>query len=103
MSGLLQQLVLLRSRSRLFAAIGLVSLVLLQVSLASHQFEHVLEDSTQYCRVCVQHDRLDDGPLAADSAQLELPPTPFIAADHAIPAVPRVTSHSRARAPPTLS
>lgn len=43
---------------------ALLSLAWLQVSLASHQFDHVAVYSTDTCHVCVQLDRIDD--VAAD-------------------------------------
>jgi hypothetical protein len=36
-----------------------------QLSYASHQFEHALEDAGRTCAVCVQFDRADDAVLAS--------------------------------------
>ena len=54
--------------------VALVALAWLQVSLASHQFDHAAGDFAESCHACVQLDRLDD--VVADThvaAQLLLP------------------------------
>lgn len=45
-------------RVRAFAV--LLALVVLQVSYATHQFEHSVGDITNVCGVCLQLDRVDD-------------------------------------------
>lgn len=50
-------------RERFLAAIGLLALLCVQVSIASHQFEHTSEDIAKSCRICVQQDKADDVPL----------------------------------------
>jgi hypothetical protein len=96
-------MVRLRARSRLFATVGLAALVFLQVSIASHQFEHVADDSTQYCRVCVQQDRLDDAVPVTTSVEVDPRPAVAATSDYTVPTLSRVASQFRARAPPSLS
>jgi hypothetical protein len=57
-------------RLRRVSWLALLSLAWLQVSLASHQFDHVAEYSADTCHVCVQLDRLDD--LAVDQPDSQL-------------------------------
>lgn len=45
---------------RVRALLVLMALVAMQVSYASHQFEHIADDVSTVCPVCVQLDRLDD-------------------------------------------
>lgn len=47
-------------RERLLNAIGLLALLCMQISIASHQFEHTSDDIAKTCRICVQQDRADD-------------------------------------------
>ena len=49
-----------RSASRIRSAgLAVVVLALMQISVASHQFEHLAEDASNTCRVCAQQDRFD--------------------------------------------
>ena len=79
---------------------GLVAIALLQISFASHQFEHIADDFSNVCRVCVQHERLDD--IAAVAAAAEVRATPFAAppTDFATVSLPATSSTYRSRAPP---
>ena len=60
-----------RKRLRAAAWLTLLSLALVQLSLATHQFDHAATDLADHCEVCVQLDRLDDSatgdPLCAIS------------------------------------
>ena len=49
-----------RKRLRASAWLTLLSLALVQLSLASHQFDHAATDLVDHCEVCVQLERLDD-------------------------------------------
>lgn len=87
-------------RLRRAAWLGLVSLAWLQLTLASHQFDHVayLADT---CHVCVQLDRIDDA--AVD--QSEPLPGPFGRHVETLRPTPAVAStvsfrHFDSRAPP---
>ena len=51
---------LARKRLRASAWLTLLSLALVQLSLASHQFDHAATDLTDHCEVCVKLERLDD-------------------------------------------
>jgi hypothetical protein len=91
-------------RNRRFA-VGcgaLLVLAFLQVSLASHQFEHVGDDAYKFCRVCVQNERLDDDILVSDSSPALLlhaaaaAPVDFAAQAHC----DDVCTSYRSRAPP---
>ena len=53
-------------RLRKASWLALVSLAWLQLTLASHQFDHVAEYFDDSCHVCVQLDRVDD--VAVDHA-----------------------------------
>ncbi len=60
-----------RKRLRASAWLTLLSLALVQLSLASHQFDHHATDLVESCEVCVQLERLDDaasGHIAPDAA-----------------------------------
>ena len=90
-------------RLRKASWLALVSLAWLQLTLASHQFDHVAEYFDDSCHVCVQLDRVDD-----------------VAVDHAVPVaaiIDRATSQAfigagqvpadvqpgfRSRAPPRI-
>ena len=52
-----------QKRLRRATWLALVSLAWLQLSLASHQFQHVAAYFADSCDVCVQLDRTDDGPV----------------------------------------
>lgn len=56
----------IRKRRFAFGCSALLVLAFLQVSIASHQFEHVADDAYKFCRVCAQHDRLDDDVLDSE-------------------------------------
>lgn len=55
------------------AIVGLIALVLFQISSAAHQFDHTISDSAEACELCVQLDRSGDAP-AASATSLELAP-----------------------------
>lgn len=101
--GMSRQLARLRMRTQVLASVGLFAVAILQVSIASHQFEHLADDSTQYCRVCVQLDRLDDcvSPSTAPDPVVHAPVSPSV--NDAIPAVASATARFHARAPPVSS
>lgn len=50
------------------AVVGLLALVLLQVSLAAHQFDHSVSEASEACALCVQLDRSGDAPTASVEA-----------------------------------
>jgi hypothetical protein len=55
-------------QSRATAILGLVALVLLQFSVAAHQFEHSTDHGFNVCDVCTAYGKLDDAPLAGNMA-----------------------------------
>lgn len=57
-------------RPRIVATAGLLALALMQVSIASHQFEHLADDLAEACLACAQYERLDDAIIASS---VELP------------------------------
>ena len=60
-----------RKRLRAAAWLSLLSLALVQLSLASHQFDHHATNLGENCEICVQLERLDDatsGHAVADVA-----------------------------------
>lgn len=92
----------IRKRRFAFGCSALLVLAFLQVSLASHQFEHVADDAYKFCRICAQHERLDDDILVSDVG-----PTLLLHVDAAAPVDSSVKAHSddtcspyRSRAPP---
>ena len=92
-----------RSRIRGATWLALVSLAWLQLTLTSHQFDHVAEYFADSCHVCVQLDRTDD--LTAD-LQVVPASSPFADAGPsatvtASPGPAIVTGYS-SRAPPQL-
>ena len=90
-----------RKRVRASAWLTLLSLALVQLSLASHQFDHAATELVDHCEVCVQLERLDDaasghvlpGLAALPGPEMELP-----APDSHTPAVE--AGAYRSRAPP---
>lgn len=50
--------------------IGVCALLLFQLAYATHQYQHAAGDVGQYCRICVQFERVDDAPLPAQVAEL---------------------------------
>lgn len=50
---------------RAAALLGLVALVMLQVSVAAHQFQHVADHGFSVCQVCSTQNQLDDAPVSA--------------------------------------
>ena len=90
-------------RLRRASWLALLSLAWLQVSFATHQFDHVATFSADTCHVCVQLDRIDD--VAADQPDSLSGPrgrhdeparAPAAAAD------PAFVRHFESRAPPAL-
>ena len=53
---------------------ALLSVALLQLSIAVHQFEHVAGYVEDSCQVCIQLDRFDDA-VTADTVPLAAPAT----------------------------
>ena len=88
---------------RLALWLALLPVAWLQVSSASHQFDHVAGDIADSCHVCVQLDRLDDavaeqpvaamGPAPVDAERLT---TPFSVVDR------RIRTGLDVRAPPQI-
>ena len=66
MSKGLKTLAGIRKRRFAFGCSALLVLAFLQVSIASHQFEHVADDANKFCRICAQHERLDDDILDSE-------------------------------------
>ena len=58
-------------RPRFVAIFGLFAFALMQVSFASHQFEHLAGDVADACLACAQYDRLDDAAIA-ESVELRV-------------------------------
>ena len=90
-------------RLRRVSWLALLSLAWLQVSLASHQFDHVAEYSADTCHVCVQLDRIDD--LAIDQPEGVSVPFGRYAEPRRSPAAvvdPVFVRHFQSRAPPAL-
>ena len=88
------------TRSQRFAVLGVLALALFQVSAATHQFEHVADDVSKVCRVCLQQERLDETlPVPAAGGEILQAPAPDAAEPlygrHASP-----TPGFRSRAPP---
>ena len=87
-------------RGPAFAFVGLFALALLQISSASHHFEHVADDFSKVCRICVQYKRLDDvAPVTPASVEIvaEFAAPTIVAAEEL---TPRVASDHRPRGPP---
>ena len=90
-------------RLRSVSWLALLSLAWLQVSLASHQFDHVAEYSADTCHVCVQLDRLDD--LAVDQPDSQLIAFGRYVERRHLPAAvvdPAFVRYFETRAPPVL-
>ena len=87
-------------RPRIVATAGLLALALMQVSIASHQFEHLAGDITDVCLACAQFERLDD--VVVESASDPLPAVSHAAprAEFPEPAEFRQSSLYAIRAPP---
>ena len=88
---------------RLALWLALLPVAWLQLSLASHQFDHVAGDSADYCHVCVQLDRLDDAVAEQPAAAMGQAPVyaerlskPFSVVDR------RIRSGLDARGPPQI-
>ena len=83
--------------------LALLSLAWLQLTLASHQFNHVAAYFADSCHVCVQLDRIDDAvaeqPASVDGAP-ENADAPRQVARH-LTARP-VVRHFHSRAPPLI-
>jgi hypothetical protein len=90
-------------RLRRASWLALLSLAWLQVSFATHQFDHVAAFSADSCHVCVQLDRVDDV-VADQSDSLSGPrgrhdePAQSLAAA----VYPAFVRHFESRAPPAL-
>ena len=63
-----------RKRLRASAWLTLMSRALVQLSLASHQFDHAATDLADHCEVCVQLERLDDAASGAALPTVALVP-----------------------------
>jgi hypothetical protein len=90
-------------RLRKASWLALLSLAWLQVSLASHQFDHVAAYPADTCHVCVQLDRIDD--VVVDQADSHAVPFGRYAEPRRSPAVVVATAlvrHFESRAPPAL-
>jgi hypothetical protein len=90
-----------RKRLRASAWLTLLSLALVQLSLASHQFDHHAADLVEKCEICVQLERLDDaasGHMAPDIAIPVASEVQHLAAAHA--ANPTRLEAYRPRDPP---
>lgn len=88
-------------RSRVLYAV-LIALAWLQLSWASHQFEHVAGDLSDVCTVCSQLERLDHAIAAGDSIAtvpaIRSPAPEFLAGIR----FAEFTVHYLSRAPPTV-
>lgn len=87
-------------RSRTFASLALLALVLLQVSWASHQSQHALGDLAEPCSVCVHLDSNDVISGAQASALLPPAPTVAVAVFESIVVGTTPFAQHRPRAPP---
>ena len=65
-----------RKRVRASAWLTLLSLALVQLSLASHQFDHAATELVDHCEVCVQLERLDDAASGHVLPSLAVLPAP---------------------------
>jgi hypothetical protein len=88
-------------RSRVIYAV-LIALAWLQLSWASHQFEHVAGDLSDVCTVCSQLERLDhaiaEGDGIATIPAIRSPAPEFLAGI----SFAEFTVHYHSRAPPTV-
>ena len=83
--------------------LALVSLAWLQLTLASHQFDHVAEYFADTCHVCVQLDRTDDVAVG-QTAQVATTSDAAAPEGHLPTAAvrPKTPRHFDSRAPPHL-
>lgn len=81
--------------------VGLLALVLLQISLAAHQFDHAPSDVAETCALCVQLDRSGDAPTATVGSLDITPDTPpaYVVSTHTTDVAP--TPAKPIRGPPT--
>lgn len=86
---------------RAAALLGLLAVLLLQVSLAAHQFDHAGDHGFDVCQVCTSYSQLDDAPTFALS-DFALSVIPHAAVEMlAAGVVPAsLVSYNRSRAPP---
>ena len=92
-----------RKQLRRTCWLALLALAWLQVSLASHQFDHVAGDFADSCHVCVQFDRFDDTVAEPPAAATVLP----VGLAEQQETLPELADHQSvagfdARAPPRL-
>ena len=87
-------------RERSLAMIGLLALLCLQISIASHQFEHSADDIAKSCRICVQQDRADDAPASQDVEIAAIDICISVAEFQALEISINCLADYRARAPP---
>lgn len=89
-----------RPKSARALCLLLFALAWVQLSYASHQFEHVAGDLSGACVVCVQLERLDS---AAFHEPAEIPlaaAVPVTVADHGGAVLPAPVRRYESRAPP---
>ena len=92
-----------RKRARAAAWLTLLSLALVQLSLASHQHDHSIGDIAESCHACAQLERFDDA--ASDVAPAAVPAA---ATRSTLPLLPPVdislaqTHQFDARGPPRI-
>ena len=81
----------------------LLALACFQVTLASHQFDHVDEYTDESCEICVQLDRADDNAVDLSPGKTAPEPALFDALRHRPSLVERSTDRGYdSRAPPNL-
>lgn len=86
---------------RTTAVLGLVALVLLQVSMAAHQFEHVADHGFTVCHACSVYNQLDDVPAKSVLPAVILAATgTAVDTDAGTLAAAPLVSNYRSRAPP---
>ena len=89
-----------QTSQRVRALVGVFVIVLTQVSVASHQFEHLPNDITQSCQICIQQDKSDDALVFLDAAAIiAVAVLPISTTTNGLSFVEAITFH-RSRAPP---
>ncbi|MGI9221484.1 MAG: hypothetical protein ACR2QS_10685 [Woeseiaceae bacterium] len=70
-----QQVTLQKLRAKPVAVLAVLLLAALQLTNATHQFDHTANDLSEACSICVQLDRLDD--VSVTDTDLAADTTPY--------------------------
>ena len=62
----------LKTRQRTPALFGFLALALFQISVASHQFEHLADHGFAVCDICTTSNQFDDAPVP-DALPISIP------------------------------